>query len=351
MALLGFESFDHLASASPHLDLQLKPYNAGLGGASGTGVWTYTGSNGFTKGAGLLGGFAAVSGGTGFKMRCDLPSTYATLIQGFRFFTGTSVTTLTDIFAFMDSTTIQCGLSINTAGKLIFWRGTNATILATGTTALLANNWYFIEILATIHNSAGVVQVRLNAVDEIPNTGSLNTRNSANNQATGFQIASSGVQGSFDDMTTCDTSGSAPYNTFLGIIRVETLYPTANNSVTWTPHTSTNVSQVQEVANDGDTSYNTIAVTGQDTFTHGALSSTPNTIFAVAVTASVRKDDVGAQQTQTTLISNGTTQQGTAQNTPTAYAYIRDVYANDPHTSSAWAGAAVNATDIGYNHV
>jgi hypothetical protein len=351
MALIGFEGFDHFPTGDIDSDLILKPFSTGLGGITG-GIWTKLSYRG-TKVAGLLGGYAYQTTSDQAAPKCSLGANYVTGINGFRFMTPSVRTAIYDFFTWIDASTIQCGVSINTSGNLIFWRGTHSTILATSTAVLSTASWYFLEFKVTIDGSTGAITTQINGVNDAGLTASgLNTKNSANAYFNAFQFVNpSVVLYTYDDVYMVDTTGSPPYNTFLGIIRVETLYPTAANATAWTPNSSTNVSRIQETANDGDTTYNSIAATGQDTFTHGALSSTPSTIFAVAITASMRKDDVGAQTSQTTLISNGTTQQGAAQNTPTAYAYHRDVYLNDPHTSAAWLAAAVNATDIGYNHV
>ena len=64
---------------------------------------------------------------------------------------------LLDILRFTDAGNVRCGMSISAAGKLIVWRGTNATILATSTTTLIASAYYYIEIQHDIEpNRRGV---------------------------------------------------------------------------------------------------------------------------------------------------------------------------------------------------
>jgi hypothetical protein len=123
----------------------------------------------------------------------------------------------------------------------------------------------------------------------------------------------------------------------------------------FTPNASTNVSQVQETAWDGDTTFNTHPAPGSgaiDTFNHGSLSGTPATIYAVAVQASMRKDDTSSQLGRTKLISGVTTQNGVSVQLINAlYQHIEDIYRVDPNTSAAWTAANANATKIGYEHV
>ena len=339
MALLGFEGFDNESGGFT----EMVGSSFGPTGAP-TGIWTANG--GGSKVAGLLGGSALGFNNTSANAAILLELNYATLIAGLRIRTG-SVFGLVDCLYFMDGGTVQCGISVNALGKIIFWRGSSGTVLATGTTTLIPGAVYMVDITVTINSSTGSVQVNLGGVSEIPLTTGLNTRNSSNNWANGIQFH--GNNSSYaDDFYLLDTTGSAPYNAPLGVIRAETAFGVANNSVTWTPLTSTNVSQIQEVNMDSDTSYNFNSTTGIDTFTHGALSSTPVTIFAVDIIAAARKTDVTAVNYRTKLISGATTQNGATSALATVYQYVRDSYQNDPNTGSPWTATAVNATDIGY---
>jgi hypothetical protein len=102
---------------------------------------------------------------------------------------------------------------------------------------------------------------------------------------------------------------------------------------------------------DSDSTYNSIATAGQDAFTHGALSSTPATIFAAAVRAVVRKDESTNPTAQTTLTSGATSQAGVAYSQALTYQAMRDIYLNDPNTGLPWTATGINNTIIGYNRV
>lgn len=347
MALLGYEGFDNLNN--PVNDLPVKPFGPGVG----VGAWVNSGGSGATS-PGLLSGLGLrPAGATGFYS-LTLATNYATLVAGFRYKTHSTAATLSDIFQFKDAATVQCGISVNAAAKLIFWRGTNATVLATGATTLVNSSWYMIEIKTTINSATGTLDIKINGVAETGMTGltGLNTRSSANNFANSVAIVlTTSLVSVHDDFYLCDTSGSAPYNDFLGIIRIETIYPTANNSVTWTPNASTNASQVQEAIIDGDVTFNATATAGLvDTFTHASLSSTPVSVYGVAVCVYIRKDDVSVQSARTKLISGATTSNGATVAINTAYQFMRDIYTADPNTAGAWTGANVNASKIGYEH-
>jgi hypothetical protein len=308
------------------------------------GNWTLAGSGGTGKVAGLLGGSAVVANTFGANAALTLFSNYATLFTGFRWIGASSV----EVIHFIDGATVQCGLSVDAFGRLFFWRGTTATVLATGSTVLIAGGVYWIEVAATINNVTGSFTVSLGGAVEFTAVNQ-NTRTTANNQVNNLTWPMPvNPSPKLDDVYVNDDTGPAPYNTFLGVIRVETLFMTVQGSVAWVPKTSTNLSQIQEVNMDSDTTYNVTPSAAIDEFTHGALSSTPITIFAVDVISSARKDDVKAVQYRNKLISGATTANGATNSLATVYQYVRDSYQTDPNTGAPWAAAAVNATTIGY---
>ncbi len=254
---------------------------------------------------------------------------------------------------FMDGTSVQCGLSIDpTSGHLYFWQGTPATVLATGTTVVVAGSWYFIEIKVNINNSTGSVDVRLAGTGSEMSAVNVDTQTTANAFTNAVQFfngsASFDNDSALDDLYACDTSGPPPFNNYLGVIRIETLFPTSNNSVTWTPLANTNWQEVSEVNMDSDVSYNGQQSTGIDTFGFGGLSSTPTLIFGMAVISSARKDDVLNMSYRNKLLSGATTSNGTTSNLATVYQYVRDDYPVDPNTGVAWVGAGIDAIFAGY---
>jgi hypothetical protein len=347
MALLIWEGFDYLSasSAGAAQDLATKP------------GWSNPGLGVYSKVPGLLGGFAiAANNRTSSKeVTYTFDSAKGMVFAGLRYELNTVAYTLTqDVFRFFDGASVQCGISVTAAGKIIFWRGTNATVLATGVSTLLTGNWYFIEVGVKFSATVGTFEVKLGGISgEIPLTTGQNTITTANAQATAVSMGySPSANNSIDDFYACDDQGSAPTNTFLGIIQVETLYGVANNSVAWTPNASTNVSQIQEQNMDADTTFNFSTVSGNiDTFTHGPLSSTPVTIFGADIVVANRKTDVSGHEMRTKLISGATTANGATTQLGTAYSRLSTVYLTDPDTSAAWSTSGINNNIIGYEQV
>jgi hypothetical protein len=349
MALLGYDGFDdNLASGAT----MLNPRIFGTGLDNGGTIW-WTCSNGHTKSAGQLGGSQIVAANNADLILNNLAATTQTLFVGHRYRSFTTPGTANpNLVGFYDTATIQVGLSINASAKLIVWRGSTANILGTGTTTIVGSSYYYVEISCLVDPTVGTVEVKLNGVSEISLfTG--NTRNSGVSQVNNVRLGLAQTQSTgVDDVYLCDSTGGAPLNTFLGTVRVETMWPSSADATTWTPNASTNVSRVQEANPDDDTTYNSTSTsTNVDTFNHTALSSTPATIFAVAVCSRARKDDVTNKTYRNKLKSGATTSNGATQTMATSYQFDKDIYITDPNTGVAWTQPNADATKIGYEHI
>jgi len=346
MALIQFQGFENFQLA---ISVDLPASGQYFG-------WTGTGSVAGTLVAGQLGGFQwSSNGGTNNNIEFLAPSPLTTFIVGFRL--NIPAIRNQSFMECWDSThTTQMGLGISASGKLYVWRGSTANVVATGTTTIVFGGYYYVELKCTINTTTGSCTVNLNGVQEI-NATNVNTQATGNANVQYWRYRWTGAETLLiDDWYLEDTTGSAPYNGFLcdptNALRIETLYPTANSSVFFTPNTSTNVSQVQEVHSDNDTTFNVTSVPAIDTFTHGSLVSTPVTIYAINVLAKLRSDDVSNMTMRTKLTSGATSVNGTTWLGATVYQYIVDQYTTDPNTSAAWAtAAAVNGTIIGYERI
>lgn len=357
MALLGMEGFDNLGNGvtgrATQVDLPYMPFG---GGASPKGVWVTGGNGSFGKVAGLLGGWAIGGEQPSFASAptVRLSANYTTIIMGFRYLVSSAFFVAVDICRFYDGATIQCGLGLNNVGKLIFWRGTTANILATGTQTLVPASWYMIDITLTINNATGSFTVNVDGATELAEIN-VDTQNSASAQINAVDLfLQAGIlvpNVAFDDFYLCDTTGPAPYNAPLGVVRIETTYVGANASVAWTPLSGTNWQMVDEENMDEDTTYNSCTAAATDTFTHTGLVNTPVTVFAVDVTAAVRKNDVTNQSYRTKIISGATTSNGHTMNPATVYQYVKDTYLTNPDTGLTWTKTEIDSTNVGYERL
>jgi hypothetical protein len=260
----------------------------------------------------------------------------------------------------------QISISIFSTGSFSVYRGGISNVNYSGQTPLFSGfitnfsvNWNYIEMYLLVDPASGAFTLMCNGRQIATQTG-LNTSNninSANNQTVPASGVFSGmgcgalnsVAVGFDDMYFNDTTGSAPYNTFLGDVRIQTAK--VNGSGTYaqfTPLTGTNWSQVSDSVVDGDASYNYSNTIGQkDTFvtTGGYINST---VFGVQIVAYARKDDAINRQLANYIISNGTEVAGSSNYLASSYAYNKDVFVTDPHTSAPWTAGGVNSLEIGY---
>lgn len=260
---------------------------------------------------------------------------------------GTISKTLAVIY---DGTTEQISVRTNASSVLTVTR--NGTVLATGTTVIASTGWMFIEIKYTIHPSAGIVELKLNGAAEIASTTSLNTRNSANTQWNGVGIGGS-TQGHFhDDVYVLDTS-TGSNTTFLGPVRICPVIPVAAGATTaWTANGGTNVGNVSEMFEDGDTSFNQSSTASQiDTFVLGDLPAASGSVLAAQVITVARQDAGAARTIAPVLRISGTDYAGTAVALSTSYQALAQVYDVSPATSTAWTISEVNGAEAGYKLV
>lgn len=206
----------------------------------------------------------------------------------------------------------------------------------------------FIEIWPKINTVTGSVKIHINHIEVVNATG-LNTQETANAWWDRFEIYNQ----TLDDLYYCDTTagaGSNPCNTLLGDPRAYTLFPTSNGSAAWTPLAGANWQEVNEIAFDGDATYNYSSTPGQDDlFNVGALPSTASGFLGVQTTVAGRKDDAGYRSVKQLYKSGGTTSVGSEQALPdTNYIYWSEMFAIDPDTGVDWIRTGINAAEPGY---
>ena len=263
--------------------------------------------------------------------------------------TATPATTPRVIIRLRDGSTVQLSVTVEADNSIGVRRGdhTGALLAQSSPCKIGAGAWHFVELKATIHNSAGSVQVRLNGVTVVAVTG-LDTQNTSNAYATEIQF----WQGYIDDLYVLDTTGSAPHNDFLGDVRVRTLYPDgAGSSTQWTPSAGSNYQNVDETGTaDGDTTYNSSSTAAQkDLFTFSNLPDASGTVYAVQERWKARKDDGGTREARSVVKSGATTNSGQTEALGSSYVgYIGDIHSVNPDTAAAWTISEVNAVEAGY---
>ena len=331
MSLLFCDSFDHYTSAA---DLALK-WSTNPGGSP------ISAGNGRRGTASLRLTNAQLAG-----VEKNLASTYSTLIIGFNAKFGALVADA-QFVTFMEGSTVHVALHIQNTGAIAIKRG--STVLATSGTGIVQENVdAYIELKATIHDSTGAYEIRVNGVNVL----SATNQDTRNGGTTGLIdkirmifAASSGCN--FDDLYLNDTSGSAN-NDFLGDCRVDcALVNAAGNYTQWTPSAGSNFQNVDDAAPDDDTTYNETDVDAEkDSYQHASFASlVVEDIKGLQVYAKAKKSDAGSRSLRVGVRSNTTDNLDTAVGLSTSYAARMRTFDTDPATSAAWSKSAIDAVE------
>jgi hypothetical protein len=335
MALLFMDGFDQYAAAAD-LDRRWSDRSGAL----------YDSSGGRFAGSGV----AYFNTNSGNHLRKVLAAGVSTVIVGFAYRTSGNNAQYPSLLSLREGGTDHLILDHNkNTYNLAVYRG--ATLLATASSPMALSAWHHIEIKATIHDTNGAVEVRLNGVTVI-NVTNVDTRNGgASGLINGVVLGVVGgwvAVGNYDDVYILDTSGSTN-NDFLGDCRIHTLVPSgAGSSTQLTPSAGANWQCVDETAMNADTDFVSSATAGHvDLYAMGDLPTTPAAVRAVVVSAVVRKTDAGDRSMKAKLKSGATTATSSTKTLSTTYQIDDTIHEVDPNTLGAWNKAAVDAIEAG----
>lgn len=262
------------------------------------------------------------------------------------------------IFTWYDfsSGTTQGDMRINSARKLVITR--NGTVLATGTTVLPLNTWFYVQFYYKIHDTAGVAKINLEGNTELSLT-SQDTRNGTPTTADtfficGFDISNVINQVLVDDLVIMDGqtgAGSNPCNDFIGDVRVECKMPNGNgatsNLVGSDGNSTNNYQLVDEKPPNDDTDYVESSTVGdKDTYTYEDSSVTSGTVFAVQTTPYARKTDAGVRKIKPIARLSTTEVLGAEATLASTYRYSRSIYETKPGGGD-WTISDFNNAEFG----
>ena len=257
-----------------------------------------------------------------------------------------------------DPNSPQVYWQIQNDGTIVVLNGAGGTLGTTTATASISlNNYYYIEMKATIGASGSVV-IRINGQTV------LNTTGRTNNGGTGtvgdciFVLGPGGGGGVFmlvDDFYVFDTSGGHN-NDFAGDSTISVIVPVSDSgTIQWATSSGTaHWSLVDEVPPDDDTTYVQSTMTGTSTtgptdlYNFQTVASTLS-IIAVQSNMFARKTDAGDR-----AISLVTHNSGVSTNADPTGRYLNLTYLDylnqfdtDPVSGGTWTPAIVNATEWG----
>ncbi|HMU15804.1 MAG TPA: hypothetical protein PKC95_00035 [Thauera aminoaromatica] len=261
------------------------------------------------------------------------------------------------VIGFREGTVDHVTIRPNPDGSLRVYRG-STQILSSAGGLIGTGNWYYLEILATISDTVGVVTVKLDGTTIITATGSpaaLDTRNGGtsgviDNIAVGSASAN---DTDFDDLVILNTSGSRN-NSFLGDVRIDCYRPNGNGASSQFDgsdgNSTDNYLLVDDTAPDDDTTYvESATVNDVDSYTFGNMSHTPATIKAVQLVALCTKADAGSRSMKLVTRRSGTDYLSSEMAAPASYRFVRDIRETDPAAASPndWTKTNVDAAEFG----
>lgn len=228
--------------------------------------------------------------------------------------------------------------------------GTGNTVLGTSDfRAIGSDEWHFVEVNITIHDSAGAITMWLDG-EQVFDDNSLDTTGAGTDALD--RIILSGPSASFQSAYYDDfVSGTGSGN--LGDVRVIGQLPDDDgDSSDFTGSDSDSVDNYQLVDDsnpDGDSTYVHSGTDGHtDLYTYPALPvGSGAVVYAVGVRPIARKDDAGDRYLARAIKSGSTTDVDTESVLSTSYSAKLGIWDQDPDTSSAWDVSGVDSAQYG----
>lgn len=343
MALLwmdGFETYGASGASGTALNTELqKVYDYAL---------TTDSSPDNSLQVGWRGGLALnyIDNDTDDFLRKNFVAPGTTLIVGFAFKKGTIHTSNYILTWSSDNNQQQASLHLDTYGRIQI---TSRNIVTDRVDEPLRHGeWYYIEWKLFCDHAVGTSEVRINGqtVLTIPAHDSyynaLPTRlkiHSQKNTAVSYT--------SIDDLYVCNTSGSAPFNDFLGPMKMELLAPTSDDTAEWTPSAAvSHYTLVDEMPDDGDTTY-VEAELFDDTDLFGYADTSFDDVTMVQVQTRAKNEDVGTLYDLALVCDTGTEETDTREILTTSYTTELWFMETAPG-GGAWSSTTINAAKFGF---
>lgn len=345
MALLFMDGFDHYATA----DLPKKWDNY-------YGMVISSGSYGSLGTVSRRGSGGVYGDANQMKLNKYVSPNSNTMIAGmafksipFGFVFGFGTTTCPLVIVKLSSTSISAQRVNTSSGN--WWEITysSTAIGSAAAISLSTVTWYYLECKVYSHSSLGTIEAHINGAEVLNVSGVDTTKSGVSMDAVGF-CGPGGGGIAIDDFYVCDSSGSVN-NDFLGDVRVDVHYPTAEgNAHDWTPSTGANNAALIDETAPNTTDYNsTNTLNAVDTFVTEDLKNTGANLLAVQTNLFHSKEDVGtcliapvARPVSTDIVGSNIAP------SDSSYTYGLTVYNTNPGNSAPWTEAAFNATEFGY---
>lgn len=250
----------------------------------------------------------------------------------------------------------EFGVVLGEDGSLVAVRRhvTGNTVLGvTRAGVILGGNWHYVEVKGKIHDSAGIITIKVDGETELELTG-VDTKYVSDTISTVHLAPPSGGS-DFADVYICDTNG-AVNNDFLGDVRVDTLYPTADGHYSeWDPYTGevltpgTHYDRVDDPHDIDETDYVETDVAGEaESYAFEDLSLLGADVFGVIVNTVAKKTDAGFRALSALARIGSTDYWEDAHYISNAYWTHQHILELNPATLAAWNESEINAAEFGF---
>lgn len=357
MALDWFTGFDHYATADLTLGVTARFTSSSLARVQSSTVRTGPNAMDFTSSAGTI-------------YKSGLPGN-ATRILGFAFRANSFVTTGIAFATLGNGSPLNGGggaihtaLCLNTSGSLQAYRGRplgtgdasalGSSLGAASSNTLNTNTWYFIELVVTVSDTVGSVQVYVNgSATPWLNLTNVDTKDGATTTIDTLGFAAVGTGSTFYDDCYCVSGSGGARTTRLGDVRARAVVASAGDGAVaqFTPSSGAdNGAMVDESAPNGDTDYNESASVGNiDTYAFATLGATGQ-IFGLQVHNACRKTDASTGEAQAVARIGTTNYLGTQVALGTSYGYLTHLWEQSPATAADWTGSEADGAEFGIKH-
>lgn len=337
MSLLFIDSFDHYTNLDDKWD-----------GSS------FGGNMKPIQGAGRFGGAALqIKASAGGGLRSKSIITTQELIVGFAVLMTTDHAVGIDFSNAGDPNVFD--ITIDPASGVITMNfDSGAETIATATSTVTEDTWFYIELRAKAHASLGEMEIRVNNVVKASATG-LDLSVGADLEEVGIRASNNLQLAYIDSLYILDTLGTSN-NTFIGDSRVVTLYPGADGILNqFSPSTiaADNFTMTNETLFDDDTTFVESGIVGaKESYDNQSLADagiSPGTIFGVQVVNASKKTDAAELRYRDQMVIAGVHFDDGVDTTATASIYkmttmIRDT---DPSDDATWTESKVAAVGSG----
>lgn len=282
----------------------------------------------------------------------------ASWVIGFWFYLAAYPNIESQILRLIDGETVntQVDVRVTTSGTLIVTRNGNSLTGTTTPTNISMNNWNYIEFKCTIGNSvsAGSCQLRLNGQTVFTIDNGQDTQNTANSYANIIEFhqlqGSVGTYYILGDVYMADGSSD-----FLGFVKVTTVMPAVNGSVTGFTGSDGNTVNNYGLVGEKPIDYsNYVKSSHAPTTDYYGFNQTikmnktiGQEIFGVQLNAALYKPNAGKAACHLLIHSGPTETTSDLIFIPNSYTYCMLPIENDPNTSAPWTLTNLDNSEIG----